>query len=1027
MGKETELVVGIYEALITNRLNTKLAELEEGEIYVASRPLQSDEAVLRISSFVSELVRETLTHLPEKDRLVEGERIVKDLIKNLAENNKLIDTDLDVLKSPLKVLEAVLAEPIDNDQAQGFQPSTRLIDTFLLTNSPGEQRVGTQIVSEISSADSIDVLMAFIKTSGIYPYLRKFKSHCQSGKPLRIITTTYTGATDVEALQQLQEIGAQIKVSYDTTHTRLHAKAWLFSRLTGFSTAYVGSSNLSRPAMSDGLEWNVRVSNSQNPEVIERIGTVFESYWQNPDFEDFNVDEFIERSPQNLGEFAPVLKFPDITLKPFQKRMLEQIQAAREAGHSRNLLVSATGTGKTIMSAVDFSRQRARLGGPKLLFIAHREEILKQAQNEFQRVLKDPNFGELWVGGKRPTKSENVFASVQSLNAFGIEKISPNHFDFVIVDEFHHAAAKSYQKILEHLKPKELLGLTATPERTDGLDILKYFDGRIAAELRLWDAIDQRYLSPFAYFGIHDEVDLQHIPWKRGIGYDNEALSNVYTGNDAWAALVIKQMKEIVGSIDNMCGLGYCVSISHANFMAKVFNKAGIPAAVIVGETDSKLRSSYLDQLASGKLRIIFSVDVLNEGVDIQGVDTLLMLRPTESATLFLQQLGRGLRKKDGKEFCTVLDFIGIHRTEFRFDLKYRALLGGTRKGLEKQIKSGFPFLPAGSSMDLDPIAQERILKSLETSIPSKWPTLVKELKAIGDVPLATFLEESGLDIEDIYSTRSWTELRQDAGFLEVAAEDPSRKSLLRAVGRLLHIDDRIRIDNYRAIINNDASVQSSFDTDYRKKFVRMLAASLNTLKTDTKPEHGIALVQKFPEICEEINQLLDLLELRVDRLSKYGSIRSVPLATHASYTRLEILSAMSIGGVGKPPLWQEGVWWDASNETDLLLITLDKSGEKFSDSTRFHDYAISQELIHWQSQARTSVNSETGQRYVNQVSGETNVAIFVRLSDSQRDFMYLGLADYVQHQGDRPISITWKLREPLPGDVYSKFAVAVA
>jgi superfamily II DNA or RNA helicase len=387
---------------------------------------------------------------------------------------------------------------------------------------------------------------------------------------------------------------------------------------------------------------------------------------------------------------------------PFQERLLELIELARERGHHRNLLVAATGTGKTVMAALDFGHLKEQLARSRLLFIAHREEILDQSLATFRYALRDASFGEKWVGGTRPTRFEHVFASIQSINAGDLADLPPDHFDVVIVDEFHHAAARSYARVLDHLVPVELLGLTATPERSDGLPILHWFDDRIAAELRLWDAIDQQHLAPFLYFGIYDGLDLRDIRWRRGRGYDIEALSDAFTSSDAWARLVVQQVAEHAEPATMRC-LGFCVSIEHARFMAQHFSRHGIDAVAIWGDSPRADREAALRDLASGQVRVVFSVDLFNEGVDVPAVDTVLMLRPTESPTLFLQQLGRGLRKTSGKAFCVVLDFVGTHRKEFRFDRRYRALLGGTRRDVERAVHQQFPFLPAGCNMQLDP------------------------------------------------------------------------------------------------------------------------------------------------------------------------------------------------------------------------------------------------------------------------------------------------------------------------------------
>ena len=347
--------------------------------------------------------------------------------------------------------------------------------------------------------------------------------------------------------------------------------------------------------------------------------------------------------------------------------------------------------------------------------------------------------------------------------------------------------------------------MTATPERSDGLPILHWFDDRIAAELRLWDAIDQQHLSPFLYFGIHDGLDLREIPWRRGRGYDVEALSNTYTSSDAWARLVVHEVAEHTDP-SSMRALGFCVSIEHARFMAQHFTRHGIAAVAVWGDSPRADREAALRDLAAGRIRVVFSVDLFNEGVDVPTVDAVLMLRPTESPTLFLQQLGRGLRRTPGKTFCTVLDFVGTHRKEFRFDRRFRALLGGSRRDVERAVQLQFPFLPAGCHMHLDAKASEIVLRSLRDAIPTRWPAKVDELRSLRrerpDLGLAEFLHESGLDLDDVYDgSKSWSDLREAAA-APTLRSGPHEAVLRRAIGRLLHVDDRERIATYQRLLS---------------------------------------------------------------------------------------------------------------------------------------------------------------------------------------------------------------------------------
>jgi superfamily II DNA or RNA helicase/HKD family nuclease len=716
-----ELSPGLYETILDAALAERLSSMD-GRL-IDRRVLRSADASDRIAQHLARLLRRALDSVPDGDRVAVGVDVVRRLLSEVGDRIPQSNASEGAPLASGEALYGIGDWRPDGSVRMPLGPLIPLLDTTLLTNAPGEPRVGRQLLTEIESADTIDVVMAFVRRSGLLPLAEALREHCSRGKQLRVLTTTYTGSTEAKALDLLVDLGAQVRVSYDLSTTRLHAKAWMFRRRSAFSTAYVGSSNLTHSAQVAGMEWNVRVSGARNPDVIDKIQAVFESYWQGGDFAPYDAAEFrraLEREKRSDAATAQAVSPLEIRLEPFQERLLELIAVSRAQGHHRNLLVSATGTGKTVMAAIDYTRLRSTLPRARLLFIAHREEILDQSRATFRHAMRDYTFGEKWVGGSSPETFDHVFASVQSLNAANLDHLAPDHFDVVIIDEFHHAAAPSYRALLEHLSPRELLGLTATPERADGLPILQWFDDRIAAELRLWDAIEQHRLTPFAYYGIHDGVDLTSVPWHRGQGYDTEALSNVYTANDAWVRLVFQQLKDHVDDIATMRCLGFCVSVAHAQFMAREFAALGVSAVAVSGDTPGEERRDALRGLAEGRIQVVFSVDLFNEGVDVPAVDVVLMLRPTESATLFLQQLGRGLRIAHNKTICTVLDFVGTHRQEFRFDLRYRALLGGSRKDLERAVETGFPFLPAGCHLELDRVAQDVVLRSIREAIPSR-------------------------------------------------------------------------------------------------------------------------------------------------------------------------------------------------------------------------------------------------------------------------------------------------------------------
>jgi superfamily II DNA or RNA helicase len=859
------------------------------------------------------------------------------------------------------------------------------------------------------------------------------RRHHGDDNSLRALTTVNTATTDADAIEALLEPGAQARVTHDTTTTRPHANAWLFHRESGYSTAYVGSSNLTHSAQVSGLEWNVRVSGARNRPVIDKVAAVFESYWQQSDFEDYEQARFLATRDTRREVLSVSLSPIEIRLEPFQERLLEEIELSRHTGHHRNLLVSATGTGKTVMAAVDSARLRARRPRARLLFVAHREEILAQSRATFAHALRDGNFGEFWVGGVRPKDFEHVFASIQSLNASGVESINPAHFDVLVVDEFHHAAAASYERLLTRLQPVELLGLTATPERSDGMPILHWFGDRIAAELRLWDAIDQHRLVPFSYFGVADNLDLRAIPWRRGAGYDVQELTAAITATDVWARAVVQQFHERLVSSEGTRALGFCVSVDHARYMARVFNDSGIPATAVWADTPDQERLQALRDLAAGRVNVVFSVDLFNEGVDVPTVNSLMMLRPTESPLLFLQQLGRGLRKAPDKSLCTVLDFVGQHRKEFRYDRRFQALLGGSRSQVARQVREGFPFLPSGCSMQLDRVATERVLESIKNAVPSRWPEKANELRSLArvhqDISLRVFLAESGLDLEDVYDGRhSWSDLRE-AAHLPTAAPGPHEEGLRRAVGRLLHVDDPERLRTWRdwmgRVTPPDIAALSARD----KRLLRMLLVqALDSIEGTMTLTAGAAALWEHAQVRSEMRELFDLLLDRINHVPiDLPELPDVPLAVHARYTRLEMLAAAQGDDRVKVRPWREGLFYDNQLRSDFAAFTLDKTSGQFSPTTRYRDYAISRELIHWESQSTTRADSPTGQRFQHHASTGNHILLFARLSIDERAFVFLGPAKYMSHVGELPMAITWRLRHLLPGDLFQRFAAAVA
>ena len=1032
---------GLYEQVVSRTLADKLAILsDEYRMHLAG--LDEAEAPAVLSQYVTDLLRKEL------ERISESSGELADMVN--ATNHVIAAVEaLPGKRVGLQIKEEAqqLLSLYTNSQAQvmfGHQgtpprPDTSISSMSLFTGAAHEPGLYSEFKKEIASCDSIDMLVSFIRWSGLVIIMDDLRAFAQRGGRLRVITTSYMGATQIKAIDELCKLeGAQIRISYDGGRTRLHAKAYLFHRDTGFSTAYVGSSNISRPAISSGLEWNVKVSEHEQKDTMKKIMATFDVYWHSEEFEAYTLDQH-DRLVQALNKGRvghdplEISYLFDIEPYPFQQEILNALEAERKVrGHWKNLVIAATGTGKTVIAAFDYKRYCRENPGKRntLLFIAHREEILRQSLGCFRGVLRDPNFGDLFVGNERPENTTHLFMSIQTFNSRSWEKVTaPNDYDFIIVDEFHRAAAPSYQTLLSYYKPKILLGLTATPERMDGRDVLEYFDQRISAEIRLPEAIDRKLLSPFQYFGVSDTVDLDSISWSRG-GYDERALSLAYTGNKEEANRrvdnIVSSLVRYTADMDALCSLAFCVSVEHAHFMAKAFCDRGVPSIALTGATETEQRRSAAERLAKGELKILCVVDIYNEGVDIPELNTVLFLRPTQSLTVFLQQLGRGLRLHEGKDCLTVLDFIGQAHKKYSFENKYAALLAGTRRRMVDEIALGFPSLPKGCYIVLEKVARKHILDNIRAHF-SYRAGMVEQIRAFFEdvlerdrnrFSLTAFLEHARLDPRNLYHWDSFARLCVDGRIIE-DFDEPMEQTLRGAWVRLCSIDSRRWLAFLIALLEGerDGRMLSPLEQRMIRMFVWAVWAQNPRDAGFDSPEDAIRALRACPVLCSEI---LDLLKHSLSRVGFVDEPVDLgfdsPLDLHCSYAKNQIFAALDLPN---PASMREGVRYLREKKLDVFLITLNKSEKDYSPSTMYRDYCISQDLFHWQSQSTTAQNSATGQRYIQHKQMGVRTLLFVRENKTDAKgalpFRFLGMADYVSHEGEKPMSITYKLHRPAP------------
>lgn len=1049
---------GLYDRLLTEGLARSLAKIDADQAEVSA--LQGD-----ASEFLADGIARQLTAILADvggvgaDKAMRQLELVNGLLLLLRQRLAAMDTTVaghsssdvvDLVAAPLRVLRAV-----QRDSQFPISPEIGLSVPWLFTAGKGSPSLLQEIRRELASSDQVDILVSFITVSGVrklqdvlQQITAKGAQHGQdrSGTRLRILTTTYTGATEARALDELARLpGCEVRVSLDGRRTRLHAKAWLFQRKSGFGSAYVGSANLSGAALTGGLEWTVKLTQRAQEALFARAIAHFETLWADSEFQRYDPDNISHRQALAAalgreafgGEPSATISFFDLQPKTYQQEMLEQLTTERTHGRTRNLLVAATGTGKTVVAAFDY-RNTCRIEGgrPRLLFVAHREEILRQAMRTYREVLRDPEFGDLFTGNHQSARWDHLFATIDSITSRGlVATVGADYWHTVVVDECHRLAADRFDAFVKLVQPSLLLGLTATPERSDGQPIAQFFharpDGSPAVEMRLWHALDLQLLAPFEYYACDDPTDFSAVPWDKS--GEREAVDKLVTGNDVRARLAVNEWRRLTSDARRSRAIVFCVSVAHAEFMTDWFNRAGLPAACVVGTTANEDRRRAPQRLLSGELCALVTVDLYNEGIDLPMVDTLLLLRPTQSPVLFQQQIGRGLRLSPGKEACLVLDFVGQHRTEFRFDRLLSSLTGLSRRELVNSVENGFGSLPPGCHIHLQRQRREQVLKGLRALTSQNWRRLKVELQSYAairgrvSVKLADFLHDQALELEDVYRASTgqgrsgWTALKRDAGLI-VAEAGPEEDYFSRRLGDLLHVDDPRRLDLITAVGTGTGDLQTPGASNALG--VQMLAYQVDGRHEQAAGHDAfMTRIDQHPAIAAELVELSGLLQARSTLSAKpIPGLEDTPLCLHAAYGAREVLTAVGWMTASRRAPFQSGVLPLTSRKTELLFVTLDKS-EGYHDRIAYHDYAISAKRFHWQSQNSAGPDTRSGQRYLESSTNGWQFQLFVRPRQGAA-YRACGPVTLESADGDRPMSIVWLLGTPMPARLFREFSV---
>ena len=971
--------------------------------------------------------------------------LVNELLADLRGHFPQSDLDVSDLLLPPQVLRGIFRGSRDLPL-----PETGLLAPWLFTAGKHSPSLLTELRKEMACCDRVDILVSFITVSGIRKIedlLKSVTAVDAKGKPrtqIRVLTTTYTGATEVAALDTLAGMpGCEVRISLDGRRTRLHAKAWIFHRHTGFGSAYVGSANLSGAALMGGLEWTVKFTQRGQEAMYSRSVAHFETLWNDGEFQPYDPrieghrSQLVKALKRESGFEGRVIASPtffDIEPKDYQKDMLEALQNEREHQRIRNLVVAATGTGKTVVAAFDYRRICAQQGGrPRLLFVAHRREILVQSLNTYRMVLRDASFGQLLTGNDESDNFDHLFATIDTVASRAlVEQHGADYWHTVVIDECHRLAAERFDAFANVVKPKILLGLTATPERADGRPITVYFDcrpdGAPAVEMRLWHALDLQLLAPFEYYGCDDGTDFTDVPWNQP--GELSAIDAIVSGNDIRARLVIQEWARLTAEPGRCRALAFCVSVAHAEFMTRKFNEAGLKALCVTGGTDPEERRRAPLRLQSGELSVLVTCDLYNEGVDLPAVDTLLLLRPTQSPVLFQQQIGRGLRLAEGKQSCLVLDFVGRYRVEFRFDRLLGAITGLTRNDLNKAVENGFSSLPPGCHLQLQSRTKAQVLDSLRNALNQTWRRMVCELQGyvslVGrtNVTLARFLHEQNIDIADLYRNTApsgWTALKRAAG-LSTSAPKGEDDYFGCRFASLLHVNDTAQLD-FLVSLPSRVAEGRSFD-EVEQMRLQMLAYEVDGQNTQLGTgQQFLERLKTSPELLEELSRLSASL-LSSSSLIPHvvPGMESTLLRMHASYSVREVLTAVGYYTPLKRTPFQAGVLALKEKKIELLFITVNKE-KGFYPSIAYHDYAITPELFHWQTQNSAGPHTTVGKRYIESASNGWQFQLFVR-RDKDDAYHACGPVELQSWEGSQPMSITWRLRQPLPMRFFQSFNV---
>ena len=919
----------------------------------------------------------------------------------------------------------------------------------LLTNTK-ETSFLSELINSLNTCNRFFFSVAFINYSGLQLLLDVFNDLDNKNVEGKIITSTYLNFTDVKSLEKLREFkNIKSRIYLVEKFIGFHTKGYIFE-YDDYYKIIIGSSNITQSALKTNIEWNVKyISKTKDDSFSHKIIAEFNKLWNYT--ADINLD-FINEYSRFLNEIKSYVKEErriyeqSINISPnqMQQKALVNLAKLRENNQNKALIIAATGTGKTFLSAFDVKEFQAE----RVLFLVHREVILQDALDSFELILPHQS-KTIFQGSNKNYESNFTFAMIPSLyNNENYKLFSPDHFDYIIADEAHRAYSPTYRALLEYFKPTFLLGMTATPERTDGGNIFELFNNNIALEIRLKDALQEDLVIPFHYFGITDVTsDMSNIDISK-IDVVAEKLS-IKTRVD----LIIEKLEHYGFSGEKRKCLAFCASKEHAEYMAKEFNAFGYPSLFLTGSNSDDDRKDAIDRLEDlvDPLEFIFTIDIFNEGIDIPSVNLVLMLRPTQSPIIFTQQLGRGLRKHNEKDFLTVLDFIGNHNRSFLIPIALSGSRYYDKDTLKVQVNKDFDDIPGCTNIYLDKIVKEQILNQLDQVNFTAMEYLKKEYQEFkkvlgGNTPTLIdyiYHENSPDPVKFILKENSYSEFvaKMEKYDLDISLE---LLKIQRSIDKQLPIK---RINEFviiRHLIKHGSINYATAKQELLKIIVDIDEASiehsfkyLNGLilgNNESDPfwyisgDGGENLNLNTPSILNE-SSLLDSLDYGILRYQEEFGKASLdyPYLKLYSYYKMKDMGFLSNYDKSFSSIRGSGVWRNGNHY--YLFVDLHK-GEDIREEIDYKDKLLSRTRMQWETQNKTSQNSETGKDLCLNQKRHIHLHMFVRkakqIGSQKLDYIYIGEVNALSYEGNKPITIQMEIVNPLPIAIYDDLTLIV-